>query len=289
MVVFARLVDSLSHVPVGSVDSHGLGGQSWTTPVGLSLLAGLSTALGALVVFALDGAPSKRVLAMCLSLAGAVMVWVSVEMAGPRLIAPAGASDFAEASGMLFLGAGIFVLIRRLLHSHVAKAPEPEAQELVGKETPEADARYWELGMLMFIVLTFHNFPEGMAVAASAIDSDKLGIIVAVAVAAHNIPEGIVIAVPVYAATRSRAKAFGYALASGLSEPVGAIVTVVCLQGIVTQRLLENLLCLVAGLMLGVSLVELFPDAYAYKEPLWAVGGALTGCAVMAVTSAIVE
>lgn len=240
--------------------------------------------MGALVVFALDGPPSRRVLAMCLSLAGAVMVWVSVEMAGPRLIAPAGAYDLAEASGMLFLGAGIFVLLKRLLHSH-----EPEAEELVEKEKPEADARYWELGMLMFIVLTLHNFPEGMAVAASAIDSEKLGIVVAVAVAAHNIPEGIVIAVPVYAATRSRAKALGYALASGLSEPVGAIVTVVCLQGIVTQRLLDNVLCLVAGLMLGVSLVELFPDAYAYKEPLWAVGGALTGCAVMAVTSAIVE
>eukprot|EP00958_Prasinococcus_capsulatus_P024973 scaffold4047_cov188-Prasinococcus_capsulatus_cf.AAC.1 len=44
----------------------------------------------------------------------------------------------------------------------------------------------------------------------------------AAAIAVHNIPEGVIVAAPVFAATGSRWKSLALALASGLSEPLGA-------------------------------------------------------------------
>merc|ERR1719377_337833 len=104
------------------------------------------------------------------------------------------------------------------------------------------------------LVLTAHNFPEGLAVAVSAMDSSRLGVLVAVA--AHNIPEGIVIAVPLYAASKSRTKAVGWALLSGLTEPFGALCAVLFLRTWVSPQGLQAILCLVAGMMLAVSCIE---------------------------------
>lgn len=77
-----------------------------------------------------------------------------------------------------------------------------------------------------------HNFPEGLAVAASSLHSDKLGWTTTVAIALHNIPEGIAIAIPCMAARPdSPWLAFLLASLSGLAEPLGAAVAVFFLQG----------------------------------------------------------
>merc|ERR1711879_758766 len=57
------------------------------------------------------------------------------------------------------------------------------------------------------------------------------GITLAVAIAIHNIPEGLCVALPVYYATGSRHKGFFWALLSGLSEPIGAILGWALLKG----------------------------------------------------------
>ena len=50
----------------------------------------------------------------------------------------------------------------------------------------------------------FHNFPEGMAAFAGALEDTSFRI----AIAIHNIPEGLAVAAPIYAATGSRRKTF---------------------------------------------------------------------------------
>jgi len=86
------------------------------------------------------------------------------------------------------------------------------------------------------VTLTAHNLPEGMAVAISTMGDVNLGIKLAVAIALHNIPEGLAIACPLIMSQRySASAAIGVAFASGLSEPIGALLTLVVLQNIITQ------------------------------------------------------
>ncbi|UKI58909.1 MAG: ZIP family metal transporter [Clostridium sp.] len=70
-----------------------------------------------------------------------------------------------------------------------------------------------------------HNFPEGMAVFMGAYTNISIGIKLCIAIMLHNIPEGIAIAVPLYYSGVGKRKTFLYTLFSGLTEPLGALLT----------------------------------------------------------------
>jgi zinc transporter ZupT len=60
-----------------------------------------------------------------------------------------------------------------------------------GEDLDDKDAkRAWRVAMLLFVSLAAHNFPEGLAVSAAALETDKLGITVTIGIAIHNVPEG---------------------------------------------------------------------------------------------------
>merc|ERR1719335_1983727 len=94
--------------------------------------------------------------------------------------------------------------------------------------------RSWRLAILLFISLTAHNLPEGLAVAISAMADQRLGLTVMIAIAVHNIPEGVAVAIPTYDATKQRWKAIFIAFLSGATETVGALIAIVALQPFLT-------------------------------------------------------
>ena len=89
----------------------------------------------------------------------------------------------------------------------------------------EKNVNLVKTSIFIFFGVFIHNFPEGMATFIGALTEINLGILLAIAIAVHNIPEGIAVAVPIYACTLNRRKAFKWSFISGMSEPLGAIIT----------------------------------------------------------------
>ena len=160
-------------------------------------------------------------------------------------------------------------------------------KDLQSKEEQKA----WRVAMLLFVSLLVHNFPEGLAVAASALESTNLGITVTIGIMIHNIPEGIAIAIPCLAARPDQPwLSFVLASVSGLAEPMGAFVALICMRGVEKDpnaiMSLENILAFVAGIMVIVSLCELFPEAnrHATETRKYFWYGNISGIVVMVAT-----
>jgi ZIP family zinc transporter len=140
------------------------------------------------------------------------------------------------------------------------------------------------MGSFAALAIAIHNFPEGLATFAGALQYPKLGASIAVAIAIHNIPEGISVAVPIYYATGSRRKAFSLSFLSGLSEPLGAVIGYIFLRAFFTATAFSILFATVGGVMVYVSLDELFPAAREHGSGHMSVGGLIAGMAVMALS-----
>ncbi len=119
---------------------------------------------------------------------------------------------------------------------------------------------------LMILAVTLHNIPEGMAVGVvfagwmSGTTSITLSgaMALALGIALQNFPEGAIISLPLRAEGSSRRKAFLGGVASGVVEPIGALLTIYAAQHVVP--LLPYLLGFAAGAMMYVVVEELVPE-----------------------------
>jgi ZIP family zinc transporter len=118
----------------------------------------------------------------------------------------------------------------------------------------------------------------------SAIKDPTLGIPIAVAIAIHNIPEGISVSIPIYYATNNKKKAFWYSFASGLAEPVGALIGYFIIYHLISDVLFGVVFSAVAGIMVFISLDELLPAAEEYGEHHLSIYGLIAGMGVMAIS-----
>ena len=251
----------------------------------LTLLAGLSTGIGSALAF-FTKRTSKAFLAASLGFSAGVMIYVSfvdlLATAQQTLSEALGESMGTWlATGSFFGGILVIGIIDRLIPSyenpHEARAIE-EMTESAGQK------RLMRMGVLAAIAIAVHNFPEGMATFISTLSDPAIGVSIAIAIAIHNIPEGIAVSVPVFFATGSRKKAFWLSFLSGLAEPLGALIDYLLLRSFLTDTTLGVLFASVAGVMVFISLDELFPAAREYGRGHLAIYGLIAGMMVMALS-----
>jgi ZIP family zinc transporter len=142
--------------------------------------------------------------------------------------------------------------------------------------------------LLVALGIGIHNFPEGVATFVATLSDLKLGIALAIAIAIHNIPEGIAIAVPVYAATKSRKKAFFWSFISGVSEPIGALVAALILLPFINETVIAWTLAMVAGFMVYIAFDELLPVSRQFGHEHLSIVGVIMGMAVMALSLTLI-
>lgn len=269
----------------------------------LTLSAGLATGAGSFIAL-LCKKTTPRFLSISLGFSAGVMIFVSlVELfndAEKQLSALWGPRwGYLGATAGFFGGMALIALIDHFVPSeinpHEARESEAAAFEATDAQScpyPTGDtarhkSKLLRTGMLTALVICLHNFPEGIATFFASMQDVTLGVTIAFAIAIHNIPEGIAVSVPIYYATGSRKKAFWLSFASGLSEPIGAIIGYIILQPLIGGPLFGIVLAAVAGIMIYISLDELLPAAREFGESHLAMAGLAGGMAVMAISLAL--
>lgn len=128
---------------------------------------------------------------------------------------------------------------------------------------------------LSALAVAVHNLPEGMAVGAiyaeilcagdGAMLSSAMALSIGITV--QNLPEGAIISLPVHSSGKSKFKSFLLGAASGIVEPVGAVITI--LAAGIAVPLLPYLLGFAAGAMMYAVLEEFTSRERSDKKPLW--------------------
>lgn len=217
----------------------------------------MCTTLGASFVFILLKHKNRIYTQLSLGFSAGIMLAASIF----SLIIPAIENSPYESSfkmvpviGGFILGVLFLIAIDKSMpHLHVlAKSPEGPKSSL-SKHT------------LLFLAITIHNIPEGMAVGVSAATSADLTLtssaaILALGIGIQNIPEGAAVSMPYFADGMSRMKSFLLGSLSGAVEPAAAIL-VVLLADLVAP-LLPWFLSFAAGAMMYVVIEELIPQSH---------------------------
>jgi zinc and cadmium transporter len=119
-------------------------------------------------------------------------------------------------------------------------------------------------GMLILIGDTFHNFVDGVLIAAAFLQSTELGIVTAVAIIAHEVPQELGDFVVLLHSGYSRGRALAFNALSGLAMVAGGVIAYYALSH--ATEWIPSLLALAAASMLYVAVADLIPGLHKRTE-----------------------
>ena len=128
--------------------------------------------------------------------------------------------------------------------------------------------------------MALHNLPEGLAigVAYAGIDIEKANSLTT-GISIQDVPEGLVVALALRGVGYGRLLAAGLGIASGMIEPVGAVLGAAVVT--VSSVLLPWGLAFAAGAMLFVVSHEIIPESHRRGHERFATAGLSAGFVVM--------
>ncbi len=240
------------------------------SPVYQALLASICTwaitSLGAAVVFFFKEI-KKGIMDALLGFSAGVMIAASfwsllspaIEMAEslnliPWLVAFIG---FFCGGLLLYSGDKIYNLLER----------KRKKEKIVKKDAPNI-----KRCLMLILSITLHNIPEGLVIGvafgslAYHIEGATLlsAVTLAIGIGLQNFPEGSAVSLPLRREGFSRSKSFFYGQASGIVEPISAVIGAILVMKV--QTLLPYLLSFAAGAMIYVVVEELIPESQSNKK-----------------------
>ncbi|MGJ7534006.1 MULTISPECIES: ZIP family metal transporter [unclassified Variovorax] len=248
----------------------------WNALLGGSVAA-LATALGTLPVLFSQKLPERLQDTLFGFGAGVMLAASAFSLIIPGLEAAKNVGVFGggnwAAGGVIgsaiLLGGIVLMLMDRVLpHEHFIKGREGQAAKQL--------RRTW----LFVFAIALHNVPEGLAIgvgyaANNGLRADAL----ATGIAIQDVPEGLVVAVALLAAGYSRMFAVLIGMASGLVEPLGAVLGAAVVGH--SAMLLPWGLGFAAGAMLFVISHEIIPESHRKGHEAFATSGLMIGFVLM--------
>lgn len=215
----------------------------------------LGTTLGSAMVFFLRDSINPKLQKILLGFASGVMIAASIW----SLLEPA-IDNYSDYRKWLIPGIGFIVGIAFLLlldyiipHIHIDKQEEGIKNNKLSKT------------FKMFLAVTLHNIPEGLAVGVviagmiSGNLNEQAMLVLSIGIAVQNFPEGAIISMPLKEDGYSKFKAFLYGFFSGIVEPIASVIAILLTYYVNT--ILPFVLAFAAGAMIYVVVEELIPEA----------------------------
>lgn len=202
---------------------------------------------------------------------GAMLGAVFLEIL-PHAFSETGSIEMMAAT--VLLGILLFFVLEKLLlwrHCHgdecEVHAPHEESATHVHHGHSHGHAHghdHGRSGMMIMVGDTFHNFVDGILIAAAFMIDIKLGAVTALAIIAHEIPQEVGDFLILLHSGYSKKQALLFNLLSSLAAVIGGLVAYFALQ--VVADWIPTILGLAAASMIYVAVADLIPSLHKRTE-----------------------
>jgi zinc and cadmium transporter len=168
------------------------------------------------------------------------------------------AKSFENLAATILFGILLFFVLEKLVlwrHCHHGGC------EAHGTSDPNDHGRS---GLMIMIGDTFHNFVDGIIIAAAFLADFQLGVVTALAIIAHEIPQEVGDFVILLHSGYSKQRAFLFNLLSSLAMVAGGVLAYAMLQTMREQ--IPLFLGIAAASMIYVALSDLLPGLHRRPE-----------------------
>ena len=225
--------------------------------VAASLAGGVLSVLGA-AAFALNPRAQHYLGAMVSYAIGAMLGAVFLNIL-PEAITLS--SDVATLSGTVLFGILLFFILEKLVLWRHCHHEHCEAHELLASENAAHNpGDHGRSGMMIMLGDTFHNFVDGVIIAAAFLTDTHLGIVTALAIIAHEIPQEVGDFAILLHSGYSKTQALRLNVVSSFASVAGGVLGYFVLQTM--QAWIPTLLALAAASMIYVAVADLIPGLH---------------------------
>lgn len=194
---------------------------------------------------------------------------------------------YRDAAGWLLAGILAFFVLEKLVlwrhthdHAGAAEAAIARSQEHANQHVPDASPAHAHArshdghnhspsghvtgritsAWMIIIGDGFHNFTDGLAIAAAFMADVKLGVVTAVAIIAHELPQELGDFLVLIHSGFSRGRALFWNVMSSLATLAGALLAYVMLSSLAEYSIM--FLCFAASSMIYVAIADLIPGLH---------------------------
>ncbi|SCY71329.1 zinc and cadmium transporter [Nitrosospira sp. Nl5] len=175
----------------------------------------------------------------------------------------------AQMTGTVLFGILLFFILEKLVlwrHCHVeeCEAHDPLHGVAVVEAAAPSSHDNGRSGLMIMLGDTFHNFVDGILIAAAFMADVQLGIVTSIAIIAHEIPQEAGDFLILLNSGYTRRQALLFNLLSSIATLIGGLLTYFMLQDM--NHLIPSLLGLAAASMIYVAMSDLIPGLHKRPE-----------------------
>lgn len=178
--------------------------------------------------------------------------------------------DPAQMTATVLFGILLFFILEKLVlwrHCHVEECevhdPLHGGTPIVAASAPNNHDN-GRSGMMIMLGDTFHNFVDGILIAAAFMADVQLGIVTSIAIIAHEIPQEAGDFLILLNSGYTRRQALLFNLLSSVATLIGGMLTYFMLQDM--NHLIPSLLGMAAASMIYVAMSDLIPGLHKRPE-----------------------